>query len=146
MGCTEENIKVIHGFWNKVEQKHLGGEALARLLSVYPWTQRYFSTFGNLGSADAICHNAKVLAHGEKVLASIGDGIKHLDNLKGHYAKLSQYHSDKLHVDPANFYRFGDVLIVTLALHFHEEFTPEVQCAMQAAFCEIGDALAKGYH
>lgn len=71
---------------------------------MYPWTQRYFSLFGNLGSADAICHNAKVLAHGQKVLCSIGEGLQHLDNLKGHFAKLSEYHSQKLHVDPANFY------------------------------------------
>lgn len=77
---------------------------LFRLLVVYPWTQRYFSTFGNLGSADAICHNPKVLAHGQKVLASIIDGLKHPENLKAHYAKLSEKHSKELHVDPANFY------------------------------------------
>ncbi|XP_072274996.1 hemoglobin subunit beta-like [Pyxicephalus adspersus] len=138
--------EIVVAFFGKIDAKKIGGEALVRLLVVYPWTQRYFATFGNLGSAEAICHNAKVLAHGEKVLNSIGEGLKHLDNLKGHYAKLSQYHSEKLHVDPANFYRFGDVLIVTLAAHFHQEFTPEVQCAFQTAFCAIGDALAKGYH
>ncbi|XP_040212942.1 hemoglobin subunit beta-like [Rana temporaria] len=136
----------ICAFMAKVDTHKVGGEALARLLVVYPWTQRHFSTFGNLGSADAICHNAKVLAHGHKVLASIVDGLKHPENLKAHYAKLSEKHSKELHVDPANFYRFGDVLIVTLARHFHEEFTPELQCALEHGFCAVGDALAKGYH
>ena len=140
--CSE----TINKFWANVDPKKAGGESLTRLLVVYPWTQRYFGNFGNLGSADAICHNAKVIAHGEKVVSAIGDGLKHLENVKAHFAKLSQYHSEKLHVDPANFYRFGDVLIITLALQFHQEFTPEVQCALQSAFHSIGDALAKCYH
>ncbi|KAG8558484.1 hypothetical protein GDO81_017013 [Engystomops pustulosus] len=143
---TEQEIKHINAIWSKVDCKHIGGEALARLLIVYPWTQRYFSTFGNLASPDAICHNAKVIAHGEKVLRSIGEALKHLDNLKGHYAKLSQYHSEKLHVDPANFVRFGGVVVIVLAHTFHTEFTPEVQASFEKAFCGVADALAKGYH
>nr|BAM84268.1 adult beta globin [Zhangixalus arboreus] len=138
--------ELIAPFWGKVDLHKIGGEALGRLLYVYPWTQRYFPTFGNLCSADAIMHNPKVLAHGEKVITSIDGGLKHLDNLKAHFAKLSIHHSDQLHVDPANFYRFGDVLIITLAKQFHQEFTPELQCALQSAFRAIGDALAKGYH
>ncbi|CAI9600533.1 unnamed protein product, partial [Staurois parvus] len=97
-------LRPYYSFWGKVDCHKVGGEALARLLCVFPWTQRYFVTFGNLGSADAICHNAKVHAHGEKVLCAIAEGLKHLDNLKAHYAKLGEYHSNKLHVDPANFY------------------------------------------
>nr|P83114.1 RecName: Full=Hemoglobin subunit beta-2; AltName: Full=Beta-2-globin; AltName: Full=Hemoglobin beta-2 chain [Telmatobius peruvianus] len=142
---TDQEIKYINAIWSKVDYKQVGGEALARLLIVYPWTQRYFSTFGNLASADAISHNSKVIAHGEKVLRSIGEALKHLDNLKG-YAKLSQYHSEKLHVDPANFVRFGGVVVIVLAHHFHEEFTPEVQAAFEKAFGGVADAVGKGYH
>ncbi|XP_077304932.1 hemoglobin subunit beta [Lithobates pipiens] len=136
----------VNSFLAKVDNKAVGGEALARLLIVYPWTQRYFTSFGNLGSADAISHNGKVLAHGQKVLCSIEEGLKHPENLKAHYAKLSEKHSNQLHVDPANFYRFGDVLSVTMARHFHDEYTPELQCALESGFCAVGDALAKGYH
>ncbi|PIO13838.1 Hemoglobin subunit beta [Aquarana catesbeiana] len=136
----------VSAFLAKVDKRAVGGEALARLLIVYPWTQRYFSTFGNLGSADAISHNSKVLAHGQRVLNSIEEGLKHPENLKAYYAKLSERHSGELHVDPANFYRLGDVLIVTMARHFHEEFTPELQCALHSSFCAVGEALAKGYH
>ncbi|XP_075687419.1 hemoglobin subunit beta-2 [Rhinoderma darwinii] len=143
---TEQEIKCINSTWAKVDCKQVGGEALARLLIVYPWTQRYFTTFGNLASADAIYHNTKVIAHGEKVLRSIGEALKHLDNLKGHYAKLSQYHSEKLHVDPANFVRFGSVVVIVLAHTFHEEFTPEVQACFEKAFFGVSDALGKGYH
>ncbi|CAN2391199.1 Hemoglobin subunit [Pristimantis euphronides] len=143
---SEQEIKCIKTIWGKVDCKHIGGEALSRLLITYPWTQRYFSTFGNLSSADAICHNAKVIAHGEKVLRSIGEALQHLDNLKGHYAKLSQYHYEKLHVDPANFDRFGDMMCLTLARNFPSEFTPEVQAAFEKAFHAVADALGKGYH
>uniref|UniRef100_A0A8C3WEQ9 Globin domain-containing protein n=1 Tax=Catagonus wagneri TaxID=51154 RepID=A0A8C3WEQ9_9CETA len=48
-------------------------------------------------------HNPKVKAHGKKVLQSFSDGLKHLDNLKGAFAKLSELHCDQLHVDPENF-------------------------------------------
>ena len=77
--------------------------AFYRLLAVYPWTQRFFDKFGNLSSSPAIMGNPKVKAHGKKVLTSFGDAIKNLDNLKGTFAKLSELHCDKLHVDPENF-------------------------------------------
>ena len=74
-----------------------------RLLVVYPWTQRFFDSFGNLSSPSAILGNPKVKAHGKKVLTSFGDAIKNMDNLKPAFAKLSELHCDKLHVDPENF-------------------------------------------
>lgn len=42
-------------------------------------------------------------AHGKKVLTSFGDAVKNLDNIKATFAKLSELHCDKLHVDPENF-------------------------------------------
>ena len=74
-----------------------------RLLVVYPWTQRFFEHFGDLSSADAVLGNAKVKAHGKKVLDSFSNGVQHLDDLKGTFAQLSELHCDKLHVDPENF-------------------------------------------
>lgn len=74
-----------------------------RLLVVYPWTQRFFDSFGDLSNAAAVMGNPKVKAHGKKVLNSFSDGLKNLDNLKGTFAKLSELHCDKLHVDPENF-------------------------------------------
>ena len=74
-----------------------------RLLVVYPWTQRFFDSFGDLSSADAILGNPKVKAHGKKVLDSFSEGLKQLDDLKGAFASLSELHCDKLHVDPENF-------------------------------------------
>lgn len=47
--------------------------------------------------------NPKVKVHGRKVLNSFGNAIKHMDDLKGTFADLSELHCDKLHVDPENF-------------------------------------------
>ena len=77
--------------------------SLYRLLIVYPWTQRFFASFGNLSSATAIIGNPMVRAHGKKVLSSFGEAVKNLDNIKKSFAQLSKLHCDKLHVDPENF-------------------------------------------
>uniref|UniRef100_A0A8C3QEX5 Hemoglobin subunit beta n=1 Tax=Cyanoderma ruficeps TaxID=181631 RepID=A0A8C3QEX5_9PASS len=77
--------------------------SLPRLLIVYPWTQRFFASFGNLSSATAIIGNPKVQAHGKKVLTSFGEAVKNLDSIKNTFSQLSELHCDKLHVDPENF-------------------------------------------
>ncbi|KAM4683284.1 hemoglobin subunit beta isoform 2-T2 [Amazona ochrocephala] len=104
---TAEEKQLIAGLWGKVNVEECGAEALARLLIVYPWTQRFFSSFGNLSSPTAIIGNPKVRAHGKKVLTSFGEAVKNLDNIKATYSKLSELHCEKLHVDPENFRQWG---------------------------------------
>lgn len=63
--------------------------------------------------------NPKVKSHGKKVLTSFGDAIKNLDNLKNTFAKLSELHCDKLHVDPENFrVSPGNVHVLVFAFCF----------------------------
>ncbi|XP_032215388.1 hemoglobin subunit epsilon-1 [Mustela nigripes] len=143
---SAEEKAAITGLWGKVHVEEAGGEALGRLLVVYPWTQRFFDNFGNLSSASAIMGNPKVKAHGKKVLTSFGEAIKNMDNLKGSLAKLSELHCDKLHVDPENFRLLGNVLVIILASHFGKEFTPEVQAAWQKLVAGVATALAHKYH
>ncbi|XP_029821603.1 hemoglobin subunit beta [Manacus vitellinus] len=100
---TAEEKQLITGLWGKVNVADCGAEALARLLIVYPWTQRFFASFGNLSGATAILGNPMVRAHGKKVLTSFGDAVKNLDSIKNTFAQLSELHCDKLHVDPENF-------------------------------------------
>ncbi|MDN8801640.1 globin domain-containing protein, partial [Staphylococcus aureus] len=83
VNLTAEEKSVICGLWGKLNVEETGGEALGRLLVVYPWTQRFFDSFGNMSSPSAIMGNPKVKAHGKKVLTSFGEAIKNLDNLKG---------------------------------------------------------------
>lgn len=74
-----------------------------RALIVYPWTQRYFGSFGNLYNAEAIINNPKVAAHGKVVLHGLDRAMKNMDDIKNTYKELSVLHSEKLHVDPENF-------------------------------------------
>uniref|UniRef100_A0A2K6EP14 Globin domain-containing protein n=1 Tax=Propithecus coquereli TaxID=379532 RepID=A0A2K6EP14_PROCO len=119
---------------------------LTRLLVVYPWTQRFFDNFGNLSSASAIMGNPKVKDHGKKVLTSLGEAIKNMDDLKGTFAHLSELHCDRLHVDPENFKLLGNELVIVLAKYFGKEFTPQVQAAWQKMVAGVAIALAHKYH
>ncbi|KAM7235851.1 LOW QUALITY PROTEIN: hypothetical protein CapIbe_013037 [Capra ibex] len=97
---TLEEKATVTALWNKVAE--VGIEILGRLLVVYPWTQRFFESFGNLPSADAVMSNAKVKAYDKKVLVFLTEGLKHVDHLKGVFALLSELHYKKLHVSPEN--------------------------------------------
>uniref|UniRef100_A0A8C5T6J5 Hemoglobin subunit beta n=1 Tax=Malurus cyaneus samueli TaxID=2593467 RepID=A0A8C5T6J5_9PASS len=143
---SAEEKQLIASVWAKVSVEECGAEALARLLIVYPWTQRFFDNFGNLSSPTAIIGNPKVRAHGKKVLTSFGEAIKNLDNIKGTYSKLSELHCEKLHVDPENFRLLGDILVIVLASHFGREFTPACQFAWQKLVGVVAHALAHKYH
>uniref|UniRef100_A0A480TZQ2 Hemoglobin subunit epsilon n=1 Tax=Sus scrofa TaxID=9823 RepID=A0A480TZQ2_PIG len=143
---TAEEKAVITGLWSRVNVEETGGEAVGRLLVVYPWTQRFFDSFGNMSSPSAIMGNPKVKAHGKKVLTSFGDAVKNMDNLKGTFAKLSELHCDKLHVDPENFRLLGNMIVIILASHFGRELTPEVQAAWQKLVAGVATALAHKSH
>ncbi|XP_062948675.1 hemoglobin subunit beta [Cynocephalus volans] len=143
---TPEEKSEVTDLWSKVNVEDVGGEALGRLMVVYPWTRRFFGHFGDLSSADAIMHNPKVKAHGKKVLSAFSDGLQHLDHLKETFAKLSELHCDKLHVDPENFRLLGNVLVVVLAHHFGKDFTPHVQSSYQKVVSGVANALAHKYH
>nr|AJQ21923.1 beta-globin [Peromyscus maniculatus] len=143
---TDAEKALVTGLWGKVKPEEIGGEALGRLLAVYPWTQRFFDSFGDLSSASAIMGNAKVKGHGKKVIDSFGEGLKHLDNLKGTFASLSELHCDKLHVDPENFKLLGNMIVIVMAHHLGKDFTPAAQAAYQKVVSGVATALAHKYH
>uniref|UniRef100_A0A6M2DIF2 Putative hemoglobin subunit beta-1 n=1 Tax=Xenopsylla cheopis TaxID=163159 RepID=A0A6M2DIF2_XENCH len=143
---TDAEKAAVNGLWGKVNPDNVGAEALGRLLVVYPWTQRYFDKFGDLSSASAIMGNPKVKAHGKKVINAFNDGLKHLDNLKGTFANLSELHCDKLHVDPENFRLLGNMIVIMMGHHLGKEFTPSAQAAFQKVVAGVASALAHKYH
>ncbi|KAF6733730.1 Hemoglobin subunit beta [Oryzias melastigma] len=100
---TEQERSIITNIFANLDYEDVGSKALSRCLIVYPWTQRYFASFGNLYNADAIKTNPNIAAHGTKVLHGLDRAVKNMDNIKATYAELSVLHSEKLHVDPDNF-------------------------------------------
>ncbi|KAG9477151.1 hypothetical protein GDO78_002514 [Eleutherodactylus coqui] len=115
------------------------------MLVVYPWTQRYFGSFGDLSSVAAISANAKVKAHGKLVLTTVGQAIQHLDDMKHYLADLSKYHAKKLCVDPENFKRLGEVVIIVLSSKIGAAFTPEIQAVWEKFDKVLVSALSHGY-
>ncbi|XP_030645696.1 hemoglobin, beta adult 2 [Chanos chanos] len=135
----------ITGVWGKVNVNEVGPQALARVLIVYPWTQRYFESFGNLSSPAAIIGNPKVATHGKTVLNSLGDGVKNMDDIKGTYMKLSKLHCEKLNVDPDNFRLLADCITIVIAAKFGSAFSPEVQAVWRKFVAAVVEALSSQY-
>uniref|UniRef100_A0A3P9K6L9 Hemoglobin subunit epsilon 1 n=1 Tax=Oryzias latipes TaxID=8090 RepID=A0A3P9K6L9_ORYLA len=100
---TDFERATIQDIFSKIDYDIVGPDALSRCLIVYPWTQRYFGSFGNLYNAAAIASNPKVAAHGKVVLGGLEKALQNMDDIKQAYADLSVLHSEKLQVDPDNF-------------------------------------------
>ncbi|KAI5622667.1 hemoglobin beta embryonic-1.1 [Silurus asotus] len=99
--------------WRRVDPDELGPQAVARLLIVHPWNQRYFATFVNLVDAATIKASPKVASHGKVVLRGLDIAGKNLDSIKATYAKLGELHSDILNMDPSNFTLLSDCITIT---------------------------------
>ena len=104
---TDAERAAIVSLWGKINVAEIGPQALARLLIVYPWTQRHFGAFGNISTNAAILGNQKVAEHGKIVMGGLERAVKNLDNIKEVYKTLSVKHSDIIHVDHHSTQRRG---------------------------------------
>ncbi|XP_050962504.1 hemoglobin, beta adult 2 [Labeo rohita] len=145
MEWSDSERSTIASVWGKVNVNEIGPQTLGRVLIVYPWTQRYFGTFGNLSSAAAILGNPKVADHGKTVLNALGKAVKNLDDIKGTYSQLSQLHCNKLNVDPDNFRLLAECLTVILASAMGSAFSPAVQATWQKFLGAVVVALSSQY-
>nr|P83624.1 RecName: Full=Hemoglobin subunit beta-1; AltName: Full=Beta-1-globin; AltName: Full=Hemoglobin beta-1 chain [Pseudaphritis urvillii] len=143
---TNEERSIISSIFSNLDYDDIGPKALCRCLIVYPWTQRHFTTFGNLYTPEAIMTNSKVAEHGVKVLHGLDRAVKNMDNIKATYYDLSILHSEKLHVDPDNFKLLSDCLTIVVAAKMGSGFTPETQAAFQKFLAVVVSALGKQYH
>ncbi|XP_015227470.1 hemoglobin subunit beta-like [Cyprinodon tularosa] len=143
---TDFERATIKDIFSKIDSAVVGPAALSRCLIVYPWTQRYFGSFGNLYNAEAIKSNPKVAAHGQVVLAGLEKAVKNMDDIKTTYKDLSVLHSEKLHVDPDNFNLLSDCLSIVVASQMGEAFTADVQAAFQKFLAVVVASLRKQYH
>ncbi|KAK9978052.1 hypothetical protein ABG768_019825 [Culter alburnus] len=143
---TDAERQAIKSVWGKINVDVTGPQVLARCLIVYPWTQRYFGSFGSLSDVASIMGNKKVAAHGKVVLNGLRLAVQNMDDIKNTYAPLSVLHSEKLHVDPDNFRLLGDCLTIVVASQLGRAFTPDIQAAWQKFLAVVVSALGKQYH
>uniref|UniRef100_A0A4W5K8R3 Globin domain-containing protein n=1 Tax=Hucho hucho TaxID=62062 RepID=A0A4W5K8R3_9TELE len=139
--------KLVIETWGKINVKVVEPLTWRRCLIVYPWTQRYFGTFGDLNSAAAIMGNKKVAKHGIIVLNNLERAVHNVDDIKNTYAELRVLHSEKLHGDPNNFrVRFWTAGRLVLASQMGRAFTPDVQAAWQKFLTVVVSALGRQSH
>ncbi|XP_020342217.1 hemoglobin subunit beta [Oncorhynchus kisutch] len=144
---TDAERSAIVGLWGKISVDEIGPQALARLLIVSPWTQRHFSTFGNLSTPAAIMGNPAVAKHGKTVMHGLDRAVQNLDDIKNTYTTLSVMHSEKLHVDPDNFRLLADCITVCVAAKLGPTvFSADTQEAFQKFLAVVVSALGRQYH
>ncbi|XP_076998464.1 hemoglobin subunit alpha-1/2 [Tamandua tetradactyla] len=136
--ADKTNIKTA---WDKIGSHagEYGAEALERLFLAFPTTKTYFPHF------DLSHGSAQVKAHGKKVADALTLAAGHLDDLPGALSALSDLHAHKLRVDPINFKLLGHCLMVTLANHLPNDFTPAVHASLDKFVTNVGTVLTSKY-
>nr|P01964.1 RecName: Full=Hemoglobin subunit alpha; AltName: Full=Alpha-globin; AltName: Full=Hemoglobin alpha chain; Contains: RecName: Full=Hemopressin [Dasypus novemcinctus] len=131
----------VKAFWGKVggHAAEFGAEALERMFASFPPTKTYFSHM------DLSHGSAQVKAHGKKVADALTLAVGHLDDLPGALSTLSDLHAHKLRVDPVNFKFLSHCLLVTLACHLPDDFTPAVHASMDKFMAGVSTVLVSKY-
>ena len=141
MVLSSEDRQLIQATWTKLgpHMDKIGGEALTRLFCTFPQTKTYFPHF------DLSPNSKDVQQHGQKVVKALDSAIKHLDNIRGTLADLSDLHAYNLRVDPVNFKLLAKCFHVVLASHLGGEFNASIYLAYDKLFHCVADVLSEKY-
>ncbi|XP_042777610.1 hemoglobin subunit alpha [Panthera leo] len=136
--ADKNNVKAC---WGKIGSHagEYGAEALERTFCSFPTTKTYFPHF------DLSHGSAQVQAHGQKVADALTKAVVHINDLPNALSDLSDLHAYKLRVDPVNFKFLSHCLLVTLACHHPEEFTPAVHASLDKFFSAVSTVLTSKY-
>ncbi|MBN3276841.1 HBAD protein, partial [Polyodon spathula] len=142
MSLSAHDKEIVAKTWTKIAPKaaEIGGDALGRLIVVFPQTKIYFSHFADLSPT-----SPQIKAHGAKVLGAIGQAVSGIDNVSASLSKLSELHAYNLRVDPVNFKLLAHTLLVTLSASLGAEFTPEVHLAWDKFLAIVATVLSEKY-
>ncbi|XP_023135370.1 hemoglobin embryonic subunit alpha-like [Amphiprion ocellaris] len=142
MSLSANDKEVVRAFWAKVSSKadDIGGDALSRMVTVYPQTKTYFAHWKDLRPG-----SAPVMKHGKTVMGGVADAVSKIDDLTGGLLSLSELHAFTLRVDPANFKILAHNILVVFAIKFPKDFTPEVHVSLDKFLAALARALAEKY-
>ncbi|XP_023792299.1 hemoglobin subunit pi isoform X1 [Cyanistes caeruleus] len=110
-----------------------------RLFFSHPQTKTYFPHF------DLSQGSAQLRGHGSKVMNAVGEAVKHIDNIRGALAKLSELHAYILRVDPVNFKLLSHCILCSVAARYPSDFTPEVHAAWDKFLASVSSVLTEKY-
>ncbi|XP_030611339.1 hemoglobin subunit alpha-D-like [Archocentrus centrarchus] len=117
----------------------IGADALLRMFAAYPGTKTYFSHL------DISPNSSHLLAHGKKIVLAIVEGAQDISQLTVTLAPLQTLHAYQLRIDPTNFKLLSHSMLVTLACHLGDEFTPVAHAAMDKYLSAFAAVLAEKY-
>uniref|UniRef100_A0A3Q0RB49 Hemoglobin alpha embryonic-4 n=1 Tax=Amphilophus citrinellus TaxID=61819 RepID=A0A3Q0RB49_AMPCI len=118
----------------------IGADALL-MFAAYPGTKTYFSHL------DISPNSSRLLAHGKKIVLAIVEGAQDISQLTVTLAPLQTLHAYQLRIDPTNFklQLLSHSMLVTLACHLGDEFTPVAHAAMDKYLSAFAAVLAEKY-
>ncbi|XP_028979186.2 hemoglobin subunit beta-4-like [Esox lucius] len=144
---TADERHALASLWGKIDTDETGTQAMARLLIVFPWTRRYFSSLGNLVDSAAILDNPEVVMYGITLMRVLGMAVQNPDNMKNTLTALSVLLSGKLHVDPDNFKLLAECITVCIAAKLGPRvFDAYTHEAFYKFMCVVVSAFKKQYH
>nr|P82315.1 RecName: Full=Hemoglobin cathodic subunit alpha; AltName: Full=Hemoglobin cathodic alpha chain; Short=Hb(Ca) alpha chain [Hoplosternum littorale] len=139
---TAKDKALVKAFFGKIAGKAdaVGHEALVRMLVVYPQTKTYFAHWPDLSPS-----SEEVKKHGKTIMAAVKEAVGKIDDLVGGMAQLSDLHAFKMRVDPSNFKILSHNILVTCAVHFPDDFTPEVHVSFDKFLAALSSTAADKY-
>ncbi|XP_061702286.1 hemoglobin subunit alpha-1-like [Syngnathoides biaculeatus] len=142
MSLTDQDKTTVRAFWNLASGKAdlFGGEALTRMILLYPGTRAYFPDW-----KDFTPKSAPVKKHVKELITGINTAIAQIDNLSEAMADLGNLHAKVLKVDFVYMKNMSDCLLLGLAVVFPKEFTPEVNMSMFKFLEAMNAAIGEKY-
>ncbi|XP_034716328.1 hemoglobin subunit alpha-D [Etheostoma cragini] len=117
----------------------IGAEALLRMFATQPGSKTYFSHL------DISPSSAHLRSHGKKIVLAIAEGAKDISQLAITLGPLQTLHAYQLRIDPTNFKFFSHCMLVTLAAHMRNDFTPVAHAAMDKYLSAFAAVLAEKF-
>ncbi|XP_033827662.2 hemoglobin embryonic subunit alpha-like [Periophthalmus magnuspinnatus] len=107
---------------------------------VFPQTKTYFSHWKDLSPK-----SAQVAKHGKTVMGGVAEAVSKIDDLANGLLSLSELHAFTLRVDPSNFKILATCMMVTFAINFPDDFSPETHVSVDKFLQCVARGLSEKY-
>ncbi|CAB1313096.1 unnamed protein product, partial [Coregonus sp. 'balchen'] len=125
---------------------HMGDEftpvahaAMDKMMTTFPGTKTYFAHL------DIRPRSPHLLSHGKTIFLAIAECSKDISSIMVTLALLQTLHAYQLRIDPCNFKLLSHCILLTLAAHMGDEFTPVAHAAMDKYLSAFAAVLAEKY-
>ncbi|XP_053709593.1 hemoglobin subunit alpha-D-like [Synchiropus splendidus] len=138
---SKKEKELLAEVWDRLTPvaEDIGADALLRMFASYPGTKTYFSHI------DISPGSPYLTSHGRKIVLAIAEGAQDISQLMVSLEPLQTYHAYVLRIDPTKFKLFSHCMLVTLAIHMGDSFTPVLHAAMDKFLSAFAAVLAEKY-